>query len=238
MGRSVFATTREALIDFIRTHNLEDNKLPPEEELVHILGTSRGTIREALRALAREGVVTKRHGRGTFAHRRTLRARMRIDQIQDFTNLIEDGGYRPSIELQGETFGQRVADKSILEKLECGPGEEARQYDCLYRADGRPAIYCKIFIPEKNFVTLPPNRPEVSNVFDFVEKYCGREIVHTLVWFGAEKASPFVAHKLEIEPDTALLTWEELYCGLHDDLVGYSQIYFHPMMNICMLRKT
>ncbi|MGH3416570.1 MAG: FadR/GntR family transcriptional regulator, partial [Actinocrinis sp.] len=39
-------------------------KLPPERELSALLGVSRDTLREAIRALAAEGIVESRRGRG------------------------------------------------------------------------------------------------------------------------------------------------------------------------------
>ena len=44
------------------------NRLEPEEELTRRLGVSRATVREATQALVQEGYVTRRHGKGNFAH--------------------------------------------------------------------------------------------------------------------------------------------------------------------------
>lgn len=42
------------------------SKLPSEEQLAQEFGVSRVTLREALRVLAEDGVIIRRHGNGTF----------------------------------------------------------------------------------------------------------------------------------------------------------------------------
>lgn len=52
-------------------------KLPNEVELSQQLGVSRATLREAIRALATQGVLEVRRGRGTFVSEQ-------VDQVEDF----------------------------------------------------------------------------------------------------------------------------------------------------------
>lgn len=52
-------------------------KLPNEVRLSQELGVSRATLREALRALATQGVLEVRRGRGTFVSKR-------VEEIEDF----------------------------------------------------------------------------------------------------------------------------------------------------------
>ena len=42
------------------------DRMPPERELAELLGVSRPTVREALRALSILGIVRSRHGSGTY----------------------------------------------------------------------------------------------------------------------------------------------------------------------------
>ncbi len=52
----------------------EGYKLPSERELAEVMGVSRPKLREAIKQLERDGLVTVRHGEGTFIAKLTGRA--------------------------------------------------------------------------------------------------------------------------------------------------------------------
>ncbi|HCL90061.1 MAG TPA: hypothetical protein DHW70_01860 [Candidatus Atribacteria bacterium] len=85
------------LIKMIKKGDFKNNKLPTEDKLSEMLGISRSTIREALITLDREGVITKKQGIGNLIHNSVLESKMRIDIIQDFLKLLENGGYKASV---------------------------------------------------------------------------------------------------------------------------------------------
>ena len=65
--KSLTQITKESILKYIRTLNLDvNNKLPSEENLSKDLGVSRITVRSALNELATEGVIFRRQGKGTF----------------------------------------------------------------------------------------------------------------------------------------------------------------------------
>ena len=92
-------------------------KLPNEVELSRELGVSRATLREAIQALAVQGVLEVRRGRGTFVSRR-------VEEIEDFGFGTLDGvrgKLRDLFELRA-IFEPRVA------ALACArAGEEERE---------------------------------------------------------------------------------------------------------------
>src|SRR5437773_1993687 len=104
-------TTREALLAWIANAEIGTGRqLPPEPQLAGELGVSRPTLREALRSLEDEGVVTRSRGAGTFvAHRPRLR-----------NNLDVNFGVSDAIRQAGMEPGYRAAVTSI----ETAPGDE------------------------------------------------------------------------------------------------------------------
>src|SRR5258708_4187576 len=61
------AELSEAIVDLITEQNLLPGApLPTEAQLTADLQTSRGPLREALKALQAQGIVEVRHGYGTF----------------------------------------------------------------------------------------------------------------------------------------------------------------------------
>lgn len=70
--------------------------LPTEPQLVDLLGASRNSVREAIRALQALGIVEIRHGFGTFvgkasldALRPSLHFRIRAGSVTDLRDLVE-----------------------------------------------------------------------------------------------------------------------------------------------------
>src|SRR2546422_594336 len=79
--RSRPATTRENLLAWIAKGKVPPGaQLPPEPQLAGELGVSRPTLREALRSLEDEGLVTRSRGAGTFlSHRPRLRNNLDVN---------------------------------------------------------------------------------------------------------------------------------------------------------------
>jgi len=64
-------------------------KLPPEAELAEMLGTSRGTVREAVRALVTTRVLDVRRGDGTYVT--SLRPELLLEGIGAAAELLQEG---------------------------------------------------------------------------------------------------------------------------------------------------
>ena len=64
---SMSARTEEAIVQLILDKNWQPGQqIPPEPELCTLLGASRNTLREAIRALVARNVLEIRRGNGTF----------------------------------------------------------------------------------------------------------------------------------------------------------------------------
>src|SRR6266536_244862 len=88
-------TTREDLLAWIATGKVPPGaQLPPEPALAGKLGVSRPTLREALRSLEDEGVVTRSRGTGTFVSHRP-RLRNNLDVNFGVTDAIRQAGMEP-----------------------------------------------------------------------------------------------------------------------------------------------
>lgn len=238
MSKSIFDQTKEKLLNFINNQKLPGNKLPSEEELAELLHVSRGTVREVLRTLNREGIISKKHGFGNFVQNSALNARMRIDQLEEFYALIEDGGYIPSIHIEQEANNLVTPGEKIRVQLGLNQNEQAYYFSCLYKGDQIPAIYCKMFFPTRIFFDHPNSEVRVKSIFEFLKTYCKQEVDHTLVWFRAENCNEEVARKLQIPVESPIMVWEELLYNFFDEIICSSVNYFNPqIMRVCMLRK-
>ena len=78
----LYVLAKNEIIKNIKSGMFPEGKLPSETALSKMMGISRTTIREALMALGRDGVITKIQGKGNFIHLSALNTKMCIDQIK------------------------------------------------------------------------------------------------------------------------------------------------------------
>lgn len=74
------------------------SRLPPEHELAAVVGSSRNTTREAVRALVTARVLDVRRGDGTFVT--SLRPELLLDNIGLAVDLMQDDSYLELIEVR------------------------------------------------------------------------------------------------------------------------------------------
>jgi DNA-binding GntR family transcriptional regulator len=115
------------LVDAIVTGNLEPGDSISENELATRLGVSRSPVREALRGLARDGVVNVRPQRGTFV------AEFSVEETANLyyaRQLIEPEMARLAIENATDADLRRIA--VIAGSIHEARGDVRAHYDAIY----------------------------------------------------------------------------------------------------------
>ncbi len=108
--------------------------IPPEPELMRMLGVSRTTVRQAVDLLCREGFLEKKQGKGTFV--RTPSLEIDTHRIRSFTEDMLQRGMTPQTKV---IFSGLVeAPPEIAEKLGVPEGAELARLDRLRLANGEP----------------------------------------------------------------------------------------------------
>src|SRR5215212_5526191 len=113
------------------------SQLPTEAELCEMLGVSRTVVREALRVLEDDGLVTRRHGVGTFVRNNPILKNLNFNF--GITEMIESAGLKPGtshLVLQKET-----ADVEKAEQLRVPLGTPLLTVERIRTANGRPVVY-------------------------------------------------------------------------------------------------
>ncbi len=130
---------------YISTMNLSNNnKLPREELLAEMIGVSRITIRQALNDLAAEGIVFRRQGKGTFVNVASLNIKVRFSPCMEFTQLIRNSGYKPSVIL-GD-IKKVTYDPAICELLQMEKDETLILAEKMFLADGQFCVFCQDYL--------------------------------------------------------------------------------------------
>jgi GntR family transcriptional regulator len=198
-------TTRDDLLAWIARGKVQPGgQLPPEPKLAGELGVSRPTLREALRSLEDEGLVTRSRGAGTFlSHRPRVR-----------NNLDVNFGVSDAIRQAGMTPGHRAAVTSIVpapgearEALALRPGQEVVVVERIRTADGRPVVFTRDVLP----LWLLEGRPDViqhlaaGSIYETMERDLGVAIHHGVASFAPARATRGLSSKLRVSRGTLLL---------------------------------
>ncbi|MFI7541828.1 GntR family transcriptional regulator [Actinoplanes sp. NPDC049599] len=132
------AEVRERLLALIGACEPGD-PLPSERDLSDELGASRPTIRAAIEELASDGLLIRRHGRGTFTHPRKI-----SQEVPAAAALPPAEGEWQSEVLE---FGVLAAGARLGMRLRVSPGDDVVRTLRRRIVDGRPMALEEIHVP-------------------------------------------------------------------------------------------
>lgn len=233
---SLYHRTKQVILEMIKSNSFTGNKLPPEDELAREIGVSLSTVREALLMLTREGVITKKHGLGNFVHRSALQAKMRVDLVTDFIELLEGSGYEVRLVQSG--FRMEEADALIAQRLHLEEREELLTYTRSFYAGEELAIHSLNRIPSRLLVKTTSDAIVERTIYDFVWKYCQEDLAHSILEFVPHIAEENEQRLFDLPKSTAMIVWEEIFYNLQDQPVCFNHVFFNPnIVKMKMLRK-
>ena len=188
-------------------------RLPSEVELSDEFGVSRPTIREAITRLVEDGILTRRHGVGTFINSSpAIGLRSWPYEKSTFLQLIRRSGHEPAQKILRcviEPLGQ-VAGRFDLQTTDSSLSMEK-----LFYSDDQPVIFCRNIIPLT--LVLPEWRGEIvvdypceESAYSFMVNKCGRQVDNHESEIKAVFCEDRLAGLLETEIGSPLLQLEEV----------------------------
>ncbi|MGC9933919.1 GntR family transcriptional regulator [Priestia aryabhattai] len=196
-------------------------KLPSETELAKNFKVSRSTVREALRVLEQENIVTKKHGIGTFINQKPLYSNG-IEELFSVTDLIQRKGYTPGTKLIFSDY--IMPTKHEIQKLNLKDNEKMLLVKRIRTSNGDPLVYCIDKIPQN----LLPNECKLDreSIFDFLEAKANIKIDYATTSIGTTSYLPEISEALKSDIETPLLVLKQSHYDENDRLVLYSVNYF------------
>lgn len=188
-------------------------RLPSELELSDEFGVSRPTIREAITCLVEDGVLTKRHGVGTFINKGPATGlRSWPYEKSTFLQLIRRAGHEPTQKILGcmiEPLGP------VAKIFELKPTDSGLSMEKLFFSDGQPVIFCRNVIPLA--LVMPEWRGEIvvdypceESAYAFATNKCGRQVDNHESEITALACDERLAALLEVDIGAPLLQLEEV----------------------------
>jgi DNA-binding GntR family transcriptional regulator len=209
-------------------------KLPAEPELAEMLGVSRGTLREAVRALELEGRLTHRRGVGTFVASLPF-LRNNLDTNFGVTQLIESMGLRPGIrwmDVRQEAAGQSVASRLAVE-----PTDPVVIVERVRTADDRPVVYSLDIMPRR-IAQHPVDLGDQQSIYAYLRDRCGLTVQYGVARLAPAVADRRIARLLGVRPGSLLLVIDQVDYTAEGQPVLYSlEYHLSDAFEITVFRK-
>lgn len=182
------------------------SKLPNEDELARRFAVSRATIREAVRGLAEEGYLSRRHGSGTYVTARPL-LRNSLDTNFSYTSYLESIGVRAGRRI----LSLRTIDPTpaVAEQLDLEPGVRVVELRRVRTADDQPAVYSVDHLPA-DIVDQARDRPALGgSMYAFLASR-GHAVSHGEAIVAPASADEELATVLDVAIGTLLQHLEQV----------------------------
>jgi GntR family transcriptional regulator len=210
----------------------EDGRIPSETDLANELGVSRTTIRDALSRLELEGVIYRKQGAGTFVNEAGLQLKSRLEEIWGYEAMLEAHGYTPTTRIT--RVDQQPAGPKIAQDLNLSPGASLLIIQKLFLADDQPVIFTINHLPI-NLIKLPYTRADFNlPMYHFLPEFCQQHLAYYLSEIVPLNASAELAEMLHLQPNKALLCFEEI--GYNQDNVPILKAYSYFRDDLLRLR--
>ena len=228
---------KELLWERIRQGEFDqDGRLPSEEQLAKDLVVSRATVRTALSDLARDGLITRKHGDGTYVNRRVIEVSTRLDTLWEFTQLIRDSGRKPSIQVLEDI--QRLATPFDARTLNIEVGSPVITFSRIFKADDHPVILSKNTFSKKLLVRNYPAEAASLPILSFLSDYCGQSFAYAIADISAALVDERIAQALERKIGTPLLKLDEIFYNIVDQpLVLAENFYDDKVLRLRVVRS-
>ncbi len=229
------ALVAHSLREDLRREYIVGGQLPSEPDLAEKFGVSRGTVRQALAVLEREGVIIRRQGSGTYVHY-ISRAQTRAEHAYEFTDLLRSAGFEPGIRMDSNSY-EPLSDKDAA-RLNLKPGSMALVVRKTFFAGEEPAIYCIDSIPKKLIISEFDEEELKKPIFNFMRERCRQETVQNLAELIPTLPTEELASLLEMDPAVPLLRIDEVgYNAEGEPVVLHSAYYRDQFIRFSLLRK-
>lgn len=130
----------------IRNGQYGNSPVPTEAELCAAFGVSRITVKRAMHELAKEGLIVRQRGRGTFVAEAPQSGLPQRDSLDDLVRNVKAIG--AATELQRLDSGFVSAPPDIAKKLKCPAGTMIFASSQIRRIEEQPIALIRTYIPQ------------------------------------------------------------------------------------------
>lgn len=203
------------------------HRLPSEPDLAASHGLSRVTIRRALDGLAREGLITRQAGSGTFVNGQITKAPVVADLSNMLSHLAAMGR---ATRVKLLSFQYVTPPAAIAEALKLAEGERTQASVRVRYLDDRPLSYLVTHVPERIGVTYSEGDLASRPLLELLER-SGVVAEKADQTISATLAGPVTAEALGVEIGSALISLTRVVLGEDGRGIEHLAALYRPDMH-------
>ena len=202
------------------------SQLPTEAELCEMLGVSRTVVREALRVLEDDGLVSRRHGIGTFVRNHPILKNLNFNF--GITEMIQSAGLAPGT--SHLAVRKEMADEEKAEQLRVPLGTPLTTVERVRTADGRPVVFSMDTLTDALIqrAQFDPERLREESIYHILQTLLGQAVEYGIARLLPVAAPDHVMEKLELPPNALTLFIVQTDYSSADEPLVYSCEYHLP----------
>lgn len=202
------------------------SRLPTEAELGELLHVSRTVVREALRILEEDGLITRRHGVGTFVRKHPIEKNLNLNF--GITEMIASAGLKPGTSHMA--ILEESATDETAEQLNVALGSPLTTIERVRTADDRPVVYSLDTISAELLAKNGVNRERLlsASIYQIIQEELGQVIGYGIARIQPVAATAQAARLLAIPVNTPLLYLVQTDYSPADEPLIFSREYHLP----------
>lgn len=200
--------------------------LPSEADLGQRYHVSRATVREALSRLEQRGVITRRHGVGTFVTAPAPLIEAGLEQLESLDTLARRIGLETR--MGGAAIAERPAEPGEAEQLKLAPGARVLSVARVIIANDLPVAYLVDVVPTDLLTAADLGQNFTGSVLDVFLQRGSPPLSHSRTDITVEAVNAAIGHKLRLRRGSVLLKHEAQLFAQGGRVVDYSLSYFLP----------
>jgi GntR family transcriptional regulator len=183
------------------------DQIPGEQDLCEMYRVSRTVVRQALRELELEGVISRRKGKGTFISSPKINEGL-VQKLTGFYQDMVERGLKPVTKVLHQSVSP--ASEKVARFLNIQPGDKVIDIQRLRYISEEPILLVTTYIP---FEVCPDlEKVDLSNrsLYEYLEKECGVFIAKGRRYIEAVLANDSEAELLGVESGAPLMMLDSI----------------------------